>query len=216
MRTRSLILVAAVLAWLPSARQPAAAAEPQEIPSGNLMVVQTSSAERWFIVPHQARERSVILITVSDSGDVAMRTQPLPDRHAPPPDDPDDPDDPPPADLATLIARWADEIDDAATRAKLAAVYQFSLRSIDSGSITSVDELKGFQAQADTVVLGDQAEKWTPFLQKLKAHLDAHVGNDLASYRAAWEEIVSGLAQGIHPAVLEYLLHAHESEWGQP
>lgn len=185
--------VATVLVLMANA---VAAAPPVEVPSGNLVIVRSASAERWYVHAHDGKERSVLVITVSADGGVTMDTVPLPDSQAPQdPDDPD-PDDPPPTQTLTqLVRQWSLEVNDPTSRAELSAAYQATAMLVEQGKIPSIDLLVALQRLANTTVLGADASKWAGFFDKLAKWLDANTPADLAGYRARWLEISAGLKE---------------------
>lgn len=191
MPSRCLVpLAAAVLLLLQSSGRAVAAGPPTEIQQGNLMVVRTATSERWFIAPHDGRERFVLVISVSADGSVAMTTLPLPERQ---PTDPGDPDTPPTQSLTQLVATWATEANDPTNRVKLAAAYQATAMLAEQGKIVSIEQLVGLQRLTNTTLLGTSASKWKGFFTKLGTWLDANTPADLAGYVVRWLEISNGL-----------------------
>lgn len=172
----------------------AVAAEPVEIPAGNLLVVRTTTVERWFIASHDGQSRSVLVITVGADGSVAMTTMALPDRLSPQPDDPGNP--PPTQTLDKLVQTWANEVNDPMNRVKLAAAYQATAALVEQNKITTIDQLVALQRLTNTTLLGADAAKWQGFFTKLGQWLDANTPADLAGYKARWLEISTGLLQG--------------------
>lgn len=185
------LAVAAVLFYLAN---PAAAAPPVEVPSGNLVIVRSASAERWFVHAHDGKERSVLVITVAADGGVTMETVPLPDSQAP--QDPDDPSDPLPTQTLTqLVRQWSVEVNDPTNRAELAAAYEATATLVTQGKIPSIDLLVSLQRLANTTVLGADAAKWSGFFAKLGQWLDANTPANLDGYKTRWLEISAGLKE---------------------
>lgn len=215
---RSLALLAALILGTTEqaqAEQISQAAGPQQIEPGNILVLNVGGPQRWVIMPHAGPDYHLYVATLSgEKVDVAVHKLPIGG-------DPDDPDDPPPdKTLADAVDEWADAVNDPDSRAKLAAVYQFTLAAVDAGTITTPVALKAFQLQADKLIIGEENERWVPFFTNVKARLD-RLPNEIAAYRTAWSDIASGLGRGtqavaLDPAVtgyLEYLLRVNTATW---
>ena len=155
-------------------------AEPVVIEAGN------QPGRYYFTITVDAQGRAhVQQIRVVTSVGSAPSPRPNPPDPGPAP--------PVPSDLSSRVAQWAREVNDpdrGRIARGIAEVYRRIAGLVDSGSVTSVTQLRQATNLLFRASLGDKSELWSPWKEKVDNAVSAM---DLNQSVEAWRQISQGM-----------------------
>lgn len=117
---------------------------------------------------------------------------------------------PGPVTLAQKVSGWVAQVEDYEGKDIKAAALADVFRSLATKEEVSVDDMLEATAVANSAVLGDDLEKWVPFLEALGNELDAYVEEGELDTRADYREIWLLIAKGIERSVPKAAIIAFE------
>jgi hypothetical protein len=111
-----------------------------------------------------------------------------------------EPDDPTPASLGQKIRGWLDKVEDYEGKASKALAMAEAFRSLADKEDLDVNDILEATAVANSAILGDDLDKWVPFLDDLGAELDLYIEEHALDTREQYREIWLRIAAGIEKA----------------
>ena len=113
---------------------------------------------------------------------------------------------PGPATLATKVASWVRRVEDYDAKADDGRRLAANFRKIAIATEVDIDQILKDTAVGNSAALGDNQDKWVPFLEELGAELDAYIdAGELETrehYRNTWLQIAKGIEKGVPRAKL--------------
>jgi len=108
---------------------------------------------------------------------------------------------PGPDTLPAKIARWVRKVEKYEGKNTDAARLAANFRKLATSEELEVDQILNATAVGNSAALGDNLEKWIPFLEELGTELDAYVDagelDTREDYRDTWLAIVAGIERTI-------------------
>lgn len=104
---------------------------------------------------------------------------------------------PGPENISTRVRRWTREVEDYPKREAHALALAQVFRKLGTAEDITVDQILQATATANTAVLGEDLERWMPFLKPLGEELDTIELETREQYKDVWLKIADGIEKGV-------------------
>ena len=104
---------------------------------------------------------------------------------------------PGPENISTRVRRWTRDVEEYPKREAHALALAQVFRKLGTAEDITVDDILQATATANTAVLGDDLERWMPFLKPLGEELDTIELETREQYKDVWLKIADGIEKGV-------------------